>query len=130
MANDNRDAVNPASLAAAAGDHKADILEAERAQSPEFEKSRQNFDKMDKELAAYVSDGRIEISEEENNRLRRLIDKRILLIMVTTYFLQAIDKGTMSFASIMGIVEDTHLQGQEVSAAPFFGSTPPPLTHY
>jgi hypothetical protein len=114
----NRDAVSAANDASTAGDHKADpykdVVEAERAQSPEFEKSGQNYSKMDKELAAYVSDTRIEISPEEDTRLRRLIDKRVLAIMITTYFLQAIDKGTLSFASIMGIVEDTNLQGQEV----------------
>ncbi|KAL2128522.1 hypothetical protein VTI74DRAFT_9082 [Chaetomium olivicolor] len=109
--------VSPAAHASAGDqklDTKRDIVEAERAQSPELEKSAmQNFDKMDKELAQYVSEARIDISPEENKRLLRLIDKRILLIMVTTYFLQAIDKGTMSFASIMGIIEDTGLHGQE-----------------
>lgn len=35
--------------------------------------------------------------------------------MVATYFLQAIDKGTMSFASIMGIRKDTNLVGQDYS---------------
>jgi hypothetical protein len=34
--------------------------------------------------------------------------------MIFTYFLQALDKGTMSFASIMGIKKDTHLVGQQV----------------
>jgi len=29
--------------------------------------------------------------------------------------LQALDKGTLSFASIMGIKTDTHLVGQQVS---------------
>ncbi|KAK4033530.1 general substrate transporter [Parachaetomium inaequale] len=113
----DRDAVSPANHASTVGDDKTDpykdIVEAERAQSPEFEKSGQNYSKMDKELAAYVSDTRIEISPEEDTRLRRLIDKRVLAIMITTYFLQAIDKGTLSFASIMGIVEDTNLHGQE-----------------
>jgi hypothetical protein len=116
-----RDALNPALRAAAVEDRKSDeprdIVEAERAQSMELEKSgAQNFAKVDKELANYISEGHIEISEEENTRLRRLVDKRILLVMITTYFLQAIDKGTMSFASIMGIVEDTKLVGQDVSA--------------
>ncbi|KAK3305253.1 general substrate transporter [Chaetomium strumarium] len=92
-----------------------DIVEAERAQSPELQKSGQNLSRMDKELAQYVSDAAIEISDEENTRLRRLIDKRVLLIMIATYFLQAIDKGTMSFASIMGIVEDTGLEGPDYS---------------
>ncbi|KAL1390809.1 MFS transporter [Phyllosticta capitalensis] len=35
--------------------------------------------------------------------------------MVFTYFLQALDKGTMSFASIMGIKDDLHLVDQEYS---------------
>ncbi|KAL2143307.1 hypothetical protein VTI28DRAFT_10550 [Corynascus sepedonium] len=95
------------------GDQKLDVdkdvVEAERAPSPELEKRGPDYSKMDKELAQYVSDTRFDISEEENNRLRRLIDKRVLVIMITTYFLQAIDKGTMSFASIMGIIEDIHL---------------------
>lgn len=117
----NHDAVGAADHAPAVGDQKMetdyDVAEAERAQSVEFDKSAmQNYDKMDKELAKYVSDGRIEISEEENNRLRRMIDKRILVMMIATYFLQAIDKGTMSFASIMGIIEDTGMHGQQVRA--------------
>lgn len=115
--NDHRDTVDPASLPAGAGDQKQDVSELERIQSPEFDKSGlQNFNKMDKELAQYVSDARIHISDEEDKRLRRLIDKRVLAIMITTYFIQAIDKGTMSFASIMGIIDDTGLKGQDVSA--------------
>jgi hypothetical protein len=89
----------------------------ERTQSADFDKSNvQNYDKVDKEVAKYASDSRIEISEEENTRLRRLIDKRVLLVMISTYFLQAIDKGTMSFAAIMGVREDTNLVGQEVGS--------------
>lgn len=33
--------------------------------------------------------------------------------MVITYFLQALDKGTLSFTSIMGIQKDLKLHGQE-----------------
>lgn len=113
----DRDAVRPAS-SSPAGHDKHDIVEAERAQSPELLKSGQNYNKMDKELAQYVAAGRIEISPEEDTRLRRLIDKRILVVMITTYFLQAIDKGTMSFASIMGIRDDAKLVGQEVRTHP------------
>jgi hypothetical protein len=121
---DHRDTVDPAGLPAG-GDEKKDVTQLERTQSPEFDKSGlQNFNKMDKELAQYVSDARIHISDEEDKRLRRLIDKRVLAIMVTTYFLQAIDKGTMSFASIMGIVDDTGLKGQEVSFTPSSLHTP------
>lgn len=35
--------------------------------------------------------------------------------MVATYFLQALDKGTLSFTSIMGIQEDLSLKGPQYS---------------
>ncbi len=98
---------------------KNDINEIERAQSavdPDLDKKDQtDYDKVDKELAQYVSSARVDISPEENTRLRRLIDKRILTVMIATYFIQAIDKGTLSFASIMGILTDTNLSGQDYS---------------
>ncbi|CAK7221644.1 hypothetical protein SEUCBS140593_004635 [Sporothrix eucalyptigena] len=74
-----------------------------------------NIDAIDKELVQYVSDVRVHISPEKNRELRRMIDKRVLVVMIATYFLQAIDKGTLSFASIMGIVADTGLVGQDYS---------------
>ncbi|KAF8756394.1 MFS general substrate transporter [Rhizoctonia solani] len=55
----------------------------------------------------------IVIDEATNKRLKRMIDKRVLLVMVVTYFLQTLDKGTINFASIMGIQQDTHLVGQQ-----------------
>jgi hypothetical protein len=59
---------------------------------------------------------RVEVSEEDNKRLKKMIDRRVLVIMIFTYFLQALDKGTMSFSSIMGIKTDAHLEnGQKVS---------------
>lgn len=42
-----------------------------------------------------------------------MIHKRVLVVMVVTYFAQTLDKGTINFASIMGIREDTHLVGQQ-----------------
>lgn len=96
-------------------DDKHGLEEVERTFSPDLDKgNQQRYDKVDKELAKYVADEAFEISEEENSRLRRLIDKRVLAIMITTYFIQAIDKGTLSFSSIMGIREDTGLHGQQV----------------
>lgn len=102
---------------------KHDLSEIERAHSadPGLDKSGQRYEKIDKELAKYINAEAVHISDEENTRLRRLIDKRVLVIMIATYFIQAIDKGTLSFASIMGIVNDTHLVGQQVSK--------PPLVH-
>lgn len=91
-----------------------DIAQLERrASSFQDEKDHQNYDRMDAEVARYAGDV-IEISEEESKQLRRKIDKRVLLIMIATYFLQALDKGTLSFAAIMGIRKDTNLVGQQV----------------
>jgi MFS family permease len=42
-----------------------------------------------------------------------MIDKRVLSIMIFTYFLQALDKGTLSFTVIMGIKTDLGLHGQQ-----------------
>lgn len=71
--------------------------------------------RVDPELAKYASDKAVVIDEATNTRLKRMIDRRVLSIMIFTYFLQALDKGTMSFASIMGIREDANLKGQQYS---------------
>jgi hypothetical protein len=71
----------------------------------------------------------IEIDEATNKRLRWMVHKRVLVVMVVTYFGQIMDKlsdmpscfpmlanlssRTISFASIMGIVQDAHLVGQQ-----------------
>ncbi|PVI00180.1 allantoate permease [Periconia macrospinosa] len=86
---------------------KPEIGQVERVVSGIDEKGDHiNYDRIDDEVAKYVNATAVVISEEENKRLKRLIDRRVLPIMVFTYFLQALDKGTMSFASIMGIRED------------------------
>lgn len=78
-----------------------------------------NNGRIDHEVAKYASDKAIHIDEATEKRLKKLIDKRVLTIMIVTYFLQALDKGTMSFASIMGIREDAGLQGQKVTTYHF-----------
>ncbi|KAH8106299.1 MFS general substrate transporter [Cristinia sonorae] len=72
---------------------------------------------IDAEVAKFFADGAetrgIEIDDATNRRLRWMIHKRVLVVMVTTYFAQSLDKGTINFASIMGIVEDSNLHGQQ-----------------
>ena len=80
----------------------------------DLKKDHMNYDRVDKEVAKYASDVAIEVSPAENKRLKAKIDKRVLTIMIFTYFLQALDKGTISFTSIMGIKKDTKLVGQQV----------------
>jgi hypothetical protein len=92
-----------------------DVGHVERVLSGEENlKDHMNYDRVDAEVAKYTSNIRTHISEEESTRLRKLIDKRVLSIMIFTYFLQALDKGTLSFASVMGIQDDAHLVAQEV----------------
>ncbi|KAJ7095236.1 major facilitator superfamily domain-containing protein [Mycena belliarum] len=55
----------------------------------------------------------VAIDAATNTRLRRMVHKRVLTVMVITYFAQTLDKGTLNFASIMGIIPDTHLVGQQ-----------------
>ncbi|KAK5129499.1 hypothetical protein LTR08_003222 [Meristemomyces frigidus] len=104
---------------AVGGDMKPtqDVSELERVMSPDdLKKDSQHYDCVDAEVAKYANEARIDISPGENKRLRGLINKKVLTVMVFTYFLQALDKGTMSFTSIMGIREDLHLlDGQKYS---------------
>lgn len=81
---------------------RKDVSKLERVASGDesLEKDQQDYGRMDEEVAKYAGNEHIVISDEESRRLKRLIDKRVLLIMVATYFQQAMDKGTLSFTSV------------------------------
>lgn len=81
-------------------------------------KEHTDFTQVDGEVAKYTGEVRVVIDAATNKRLRKLIDRRVLAVMIFTYFLQALDKGTLSFASIMGIQKDAHLVGQQVYIYP------------
>lgn len=68
----------------------------------------------DDETARYAG-APTDIDEKTNKRLFWMVNKRVLFIMLGTYFCQSLDKGTLNFASIMGIKADANLKGQEVS---------------
>lgn len=68
----------------------------------------------DDETARYAEGAPILIDEATNKRLFWKINKRILFVMLVTYFCQSLDKGTLGFSSIMGIKQDAHLVGQQV----------------
>ncbi|KAK6334065.1 hypothetical protein TWF696_002567 [Orbilia brochopaga] len=111
--------INPRPAAAVAADEKpADISHLEKVTSTDEypEKDCIDFDRVDAEVAKYADPSRVVvITPEENKRLKRMIDRRVLAVMVFTYFLQALDKGTLSFASIMNIRQDNNLVGQQYS---------------
>lgn len=95
---------------------KQDISHVEKVLSgDDLAKDNMDITRVDKEIQAYAAHAQVEIDEETNKRLRKLIDRRVLVIMICTYFLQALDKGTMSFSAIMGIKKDANLEdGQKV----------------
>jgi hypothetical protein len=96
--------------------NKQDISHVEKVLSgDDLAKDNIDISRVDKEIQAYAAHSQVDIDEETNKRLKRLIDRRVLVIMICTYFLQALDKGTMSFSAIMGIRTDTNLEdGQKV----------------
>ncbi|KAF9741169.1 hypothetical protein PMIN02_002376 [Paraphaeosphaeria minitans] len=67
---------------------------------------------------------RQEIDAETNKRLLRKIDLHVMPLICIVYFLQYIDKTAISYASVTGILERTHLHGNQfnwVASIFFFG---------
>jgi len=65
------------------------------------------------QTAAYAAREAVVIDDETNKRLFWAINKHVLPFMLGTYFCQTLDKGTMGFASIMGIIPDAGLEGNK-----------------
>lgn len=99
---------------------KTTVISEAREDPPEvvedegLRKGYMNYDLVDEEVARYARETIVEVDQETNSRLKRMIDKSVLAIMIGTYLIQTLDKGTMSFASIMGIIKETHLVGTQV----------------
>lgn len=58
---------------------------------------------------------RVYVSPKDDFRVLRRIDWALLPLMLAVYFLQALDKATLSYASIFGLIEDTNLVGDQFS---------------
>ncbi|KAL4793112.1 major facilitator superfamily domain-containing protein [Aspergillus venezuelensis] len=72
--------------------------------------------KKDKALELIEDVGHSTILTPENNkRVLRRIDLRLLPILLGIYFLQQLDKSTLSYGSVFGLIEDANLVGQEYS---------------
>ncbi|OOF92027.1 hypothetical protein ASPCADRAFT_153328 [Aspergillus carbonarius ITEM 5010] len=65
-------------------------------------------------LATVDEEQRTFTPDEEQAVLKR-IDHRILPLLLGAYFFQQLDKSTLSYVSIFGLVEDAHLHGQQYS---------------
>lgn len=57
----------------------------------------------------------IEVTEEDNKRIVRKTDRRILAILVWVYFLQILDKSVLGYGAIFGLRTDTGLTGDQYS---------------
>ncbi|CAE6519835.1 unnamed protein product [Rhizoctonia solani] len=62
-----------------------------------------------------TSDTPVEISPEEDDAVLRKVDKWLIPVMLMVYFLQQLDKSSLSYASVFGIVSDTNLVGSQYS---------------
>jgi hypothetical protein len=63
----------------------------------------------DKAAELLASNQRIVVTSEENKRVLRKIDLIILPILLSVYFLQSLDKTTLSYASVFGLIDDANL---------------------
>lgn len=57
------------------------------------------------------------LDDESSRKVRRKIDIRILPFLCITYALQFIDKTSLGYSSVYGIILDNKLQGQDYSWA-------------
>ncbi|RMZ77758.1 hypothetical protein DV737_g4208, partial [Chaetothyriales sp. CBS 132003] len=70
----------------------------------------------------YVGEARVEVTEEDDKRIRRKTDKVILAILMWVYFLQILDKSVLGYGALFGLQTDTGLTGNQYS---FLGSIAP-----
>ncbi|KAJ6183699.1 hypothetical protein N7519_005000 [Penicillium mononematosum] len=90
--------------------------EEPRAMPPNNGAGRGNKPKGDQALQLIEEAGHSNILTPENNaKVLRKIDLRLLPILLGIYFLQQLDKSTISYASVFGIVEKANLHGQQYS---------------
>ncbi|KAM9877807.1 hypothetical protein VD0002_g3293 [Verticillium dahliae] len=60
-------------------------------------------------------EARLVVTAQDNARVLRRIDLYVLPLMLGVYFLQSLDKTTLAYASVFGLIEDTGLRGDEYS---------------
>ncbi|XWW92690.1 hypothetical protein V2A60_000615 [Cordyceps javanica] len=57
----------------------------------------------------------VTVTPEDDKRILRKIDLRLLPIILFVYCLQSLDKTTLSYASVFGLIRDTNLEGDQFS---------------
>lgn len=88
----------------------------DNANKIELANDEQNVESKDKAGQLLTAAGHtVFVTAEDNKRILRKIDARILPILLVVYCLQYLDKGSLSYASVFGILDQAHLEGQEYS---------------
>ncbi|KEF62469.1 uncharacterized protein A1O9_00441 [Exophiala aquamarina CBS 119918] len=93
--------------------HSEDV-ESGRPSKDNIQQRRESVKHGDRALAI-LGDDRVELTEEDNKRIRRKTDKVILSILVWVYFLQILDKSVLGYGALFGLQEDTNLTGDQYS---------------
>ncbi|EXJ55756.1 hypothetical protein A1O7_08686 [Cladophialophora yegresii CBS 114405] len=106
-ANRNHSVATNASLDEALG--QLDISTKDADEAFAFLKDHPNANGVRQEAMAILDD------PKATKRLLRKIDFTIVPCMIAVYFLQYLDKTTISYAAVMGLRTDTHLVGQDYS---------------
>ncbi|KAI1464165.1 MFS general substrate transporter [Daldinia caldariorum] len=71
--------------------------------------------KADRAAQFIAEHGEVTFTYEEERKVLRRIDLRILPLILGAYFFQQLDKSSLSYVSIFGIMEDAHLKSIEYS---------------
>ncbi|KAI0881548.1 MFS general substrate transporter [Annulohypoxylon maeteangense] len=69
----------------------------------------------DKAAQFIAEHGEVAFDYEEERKVVRRIDMRILPLILGAYFFQQLDKSSLSYVSIFGIMDDAHLKSIEYS---------------
>lgn len=97
-------------------DEHVESIEVEQSAKTGPVLNANNRAKQDQALQVLEDAGHSTVLTSENNaRVLRKIDLRLLPILLSIYFLQQLDKSTLSYASVFGLIEDANLHGQMYS---------------
>lgn len=112
MASDDKPA--PAAPAAApAGEHDPDAITSAPPTYSDTVPELRGKEKAAEFLASVGQD--TSFTYEEEKKVVRRVDLRVLSILLIAYFFQQLDKSSLSYVSIFGLTEDAHLVGKEYS---------------
>lgn len=67
------------------------------------------------QILSQAGSERIALTPENNKRVLKKIDLYVLPVVLGIYFLQALDKATLAYGSVFGLVEDANLVGHQYS---------------